>query len=755
MSQPTERQSPSEQDQARDLSLQRTSPPCPVPGYEMRRFLGSGAYGEVWVGTDRVTGRQVAVKFYTHHTHIDPSLLSREVEKLVFLSADRYVVQVLDVGWLAKPPYYVMEYMEHGSLAEHLERTGTLSVPHSVDIFRDVTIGLLHAHQKGVLHCDLKPANILLDHDFKPRLADFGQSRLSHEQTPALGTLFYMAPEQADLTAIPDARWDVYGLGALLFCMLTGQPPHRQQIPASELDSMATLSERLETYRNRIRQLPPLSAHRRVRGIDRSLINIIDRCLAIDPDQRYANVQSVLDALEIRDRQRSRRPLLVLGFVGPLLLLTIGSLFGWQSYQRSLRDSSNMLTRRALESNQFAAKFVAEAVARRFDRYFREVEQLAVSAPLRATLSDLLSDPQISSLLEALAEPGGDGARDTDQLQQLIQHSLRRQLEQQLIDRLQAASDLKVASWFVVDRHGVQIAAAYQSNPTASQIGTRFAYRTYFHGGLEDLEPGAVATPPRHIEATHLSTVFQSTATQHWKVAVSTPVTSSTGAFLGVLALTVDLGSVVDFREFSPNLFTVLVDGREGDHRGVILEHPLLKSLVESGQPIPSHFQRDYRVQLDDWPTYGWAGYVDPLGTDPLGSSYRRRWIAAQQPVTLNKPQSPQQAETPTGLVVIVQEDYGSIEAPISQLGQWLTRQGLLALTTFAAVVVLLWYSVLRLLKGLSGPAAPRPAATQSSAGQAEGLRPGAAWPGTASIDVSSQMAHKTIPLPRQTPDQR
>jgi serine/threonine protein kinase len=182
---------------AKDLSLQRTKPPADVPGYETQRFLGSGAYGEVWVGVDQTTGRRVAIKFYTHGSQIDWSLLSREVEKLAVLSADRYVVQLLDVGWDATPPYYVMDYIENGSLEDALVERGHYPASEAVELFEEVANGLRHLHSKGVLHCDLKPANVLLDEDEKPRLADFGQSRLSHEQAPALGTLFYMAPDNS------------------------------------------------------------------------------------------------------------------------------------------------------------------------------------------------------------------------------------------------------------------------------------------------------------------------------------------------------------------------------------------------------------------------------------------------------------------------------------------------------------------------------------------------------------------------------
>jgi serine/threonine protein kinase len=238
---PTEFQSQQEQARARRLSLQRTKPPGTAAGYDIQRFLGAGAYGEVWVGTDRNTGRRVAIKFYLHRGGLDWRLLSHEVEKLVFLSADRYVVQLLDVGWDAEPPFYVMEYVENGSLDDWLRDRGRLPPDQAVSLFRDVAVGLSHAHGKGVLHCDLKPANILLDQDHRPRLADFGQSRLSHDQTPALGTLFYMAPEQADLEAVPDARWDVYALGAMLYCMLTGEPPYRDPARVARIDAARDL----------------------------------------------------------------------------------------------------------------------------------------------------------------------------------------------------------------------------------------------------------------------------------------------------------------------------------------------------------------------------------------------------------------------------------------------------------------------------------------------------------------------------------
>jgi serine/threonine protein kinase len=113
-------QSSEERVYAQERSLLPARPPLEVPGYRAERFLGAGAYGQVWVAVDTNTGRRVAIKFYTHRGGLDWSLLSREVERLALLFADRYVVQLVDVGWDADPPYFVMEYLEQGSLADRL-----------------------------------------------------------------------------------------------------------------------------------------------------------------------------------------------------------------------------------------------------------------------------------------------------------------------------------------------------------------------------------------------------------------------------------------------------------------------------------------------------------------------------------------------------------------------------------------------------------------------------------------------------------
>ena len=256
-----------------------------------------------------------------------------------------------------------------------------------------------------------------------------------------------MAPEQADLQAVPDARWDVYALGALLFCMLTGRAPYRSNELLSEIDASESLVGRLERYRRAIDDSPGPSEHRSLPGVDRDLADIMDRCLAVDPNARFPNVQSVLTALRARDTSRDRRPLLLLGLLGPLLFLVVLGLFGNSAYHKSMEDSDNMVRAWVYESSRFAAKFVSEAVARRIDSYYRLAEEQSQSPELVRAVNALSDDESVATLLQHLINDEVAIEQKEIYREQFISHSTRAHIAE-IMEQLIASSSEDVASWF-------------------------------------------------------------------------------------------------------------------------------------------------------------------------------------------------------------------------------------------------------------------------------------------------------------------
>ena len=378
---------------ALELSTTAETPPSSAPGYQIVRRLGAGKFGSVWLARDQNTGKHVAIKFYAHRRGVDWSLLGREVEKLAVLYTSRNIVRLLAVGWDHDPPYYVMEYLASGSLAQRLE-LGPLPVAEAVQIAKRVAQALVHAHGSGILHCDLKPANVLLDQDGEPRLCDFGQSRLADERSHSLGTLFYMAPEQADLKAVPDARWDVYALGALLYHMLSGHPPYRTEANDRALRQAGSLDERLQLYQQIVARGPRPTAHRRVFGVDGLLAEIVDRCLSLDPARRFANTQAVLDKLNSRERFRARRPLILMGLVLPLLLLLALLPFALDALHAAESTSRSNLIQRALESNALSANLLADGIQRELRHRLNELESIAEQRDVRAAILEFGDQPR-------------------------------------------------------------------------------------------------------------------------------------------------------------------------------------------------------------------------------------------------------------------------------------------------------------------------------------------------------------------------
>jgi hypothetical protein len=252
----------------------------------------------------------------------------------------------------------------------------------------------------------------------------------------------------------------------------------------------------------------------------------------------------------------------------------------------------------------------------------------------------------------------------------------------------------EIASWFVTDHRGVHVAAAFDT-PAESSVAGDYSYRTYFHGGATDDRPA----DGHWIETPHLSAVFQSTATNAWKVAISTPIYHN-GRFRGVVALTVELGRLGELLggESQLSQFNVLIDGRQGENRGVILQHPLFERLLKEQRNLDAEFSTSprYRVPLDTM--RDGEIYHDPLGQHAAGKDFRQNWIAAVRPVRLAPSDSHggsvTNKELDTGLVVLVQEDYDLAAGAVHRLGDSLLRQSILALSSVVLLVVVLWYSV-------------------------------------------------------------
>ena len=713
---------------SKQLSLEATTPPAEVPGYQLQQFLGAGAFGQVWTGRDLNTGRSVAVKFFLHRSGVNWSLLNREVKNLVQMSADRHVVQVLGVGWESDPPYYIMEYVAGGSLEDLLRRRKVIPIDEATELFRKICVGLNHCHSKGVLHCDLKPANILLGEDDEPRLADFGQSRMSHDQTPSLGTLFYMAPEQADLESTPDSSWDVYAVGAIIYRMLTGNPPYRTEQVMNDMNTAGSLPQRLSRYREAIESTPPPTEHLKKSGMDRALARIVSRCLAVDPKQRYANVQQILQDLIRRELARERKPLMLLGIVGPLLLLMVSSLFAMRTIDRATEGQKEALRDVAAERNKLTVRLAAKNLENEISRYFELTQDESQNADFVRQLKATLNDPSLSKLRNELVSAKtslGVEKEKTPIRERLLDSPERIKLDAILSKRLKryrnasSAGSLRLATMFVTDRYGTIISIAYDPpvERARNSAGRNYAYRTYFHGGQEDLDRSTPIDSIKSLSGTfaHMSAPFTSSATDLWKVAISLPIyfTEDHSRPDAVFVVTINLG---DFQllqsEQGSNQVVALLDARMGEQRGTVLQHPLLESRDASGRKLapvgklPSELMSQILMGNDN------VDYKDPVADAPDGGSYAGPWIASMQPVALPLPPADDAKTTEAAegdLLVLVQYRLSKVFSPIDQMRKTLLWEGAAALLSILIIALTLWFFVRRTSEGKTVSSEPSP----------------------------------------------
>jgi hypothetical protein len=620
-----------------------------VPGHFPVRRLGSGTFGQVWLYQEERSRRRVAIKFLNRPTGQDWLLLQAEVKQLALLDGDPGIVQLKDVEPDAFPPYYVMTYAEGGSLAARLEN-GPLPVREALRLGTQVTRALAYVHAKGVRHCDLKPGNVLLDAVGRALVGDFGQAHLASDLSPALGTFFYMAPEQADLRqTIPDTRWDVYGLGALFYAMLTGQPPRSDQAVRDRLANTPHLGRRLELYREHLHGAPPPRDHRRVPGVDRHLAAVIDRCLEVDPGRRLRDAGAVLAALEQRRRILRHRPVLFFGLLTPLLLLLGVGVFARWAVSDTLDRSQAALVGQLQGSDLAAARLVANIIEDELADRIQIIEERARGHELR----------------QAVAERRGPA-----HLEDLLRRYRRR-------------AGKRFDAWFLVDGEG-RLLAYVPDGAAGRRVNLR--WRGWFHGGGDRYDDRTGHFEP--VRRTHISQPYRGRIRDGGPaIALSTPVFAPgarpggrPSALLVVRFSVAELHSWLEGVQIGEDGFVVLVN----DHGQVLLHRDARALTPPADRPPPSHTGHPIYQRLLRDREAGSDTYTDPVD----GGDY----LVSFAPFT-----GRQAPEARWG--ALVQHDRREALRPVENLRERMRLVGALALGVAALLTFGLWGWLIRTLR--------------------------------------------------------
>jgi serine/threonine protein kinase len=258
-----------------------------VGRYEILEIIGTGATGRVARAHDPMIGRQVAIKLFSKS-------LAKGEGREQFLQEARVVGQLshpsiitlhdMGIEEATQTPYLVMEFLDGQPLDRILER-GSFPYPRACAIVAEVACALGAAHRKGVIHGDVKPANVLITDDGRVKLMDFGMARLaSHDTgvTPLLGTPAYWCPEQI-MGKPQDARSDIFSLGVVLYELVTGKRPFD--------------AESLQAICSRVLSSTPLPASHANPSMPTGFDEVVARCLSKDPIARYSVAETLAEDL--------------------------------------------------------------------------------------------------------------------------------------------------------------------------------------------------------------------------------------------------------------------------------------------------------------------------------------------------------------------------------------------------------------------------------------------------------------------------
>lgn len=255
--------------------------------YKVIEPIGSGGSSQVYLAQDLTLGRQVALKVLDDAAAQQSDLrrmFTKEARALAQLSHPN-IVAVYDVGEVDGRPFIAMEHVDGISLKQRIERTGALTLADALRLASEIAQGLDMAHSRGIIHADLKPSNVLLDREERPKICDFGIARTPQEdaETPQLfATALYVSPERVEGRRASVAS-DIYGLGLIVYEMLVGKPPFASANAAVLL-------------RDHVVRQPVPPSHLRP-SLPREIDSIVLKALAKDPALRWSRASDMAAAL--------------------------------------------------------------------------------------------------------------------------------------------------------------------------------------------------------------------------------------------------------------------------------------------------------------------------------------------------------------------------------------------------------------------------------------------------------------------------
>src|SRR5437867_7935062 len=265
--------------------------------YRVQKIIGRGSMGTVYEALDPVFQRKVALKTVAPRESDGPELKARFVREAQAAGRlqHRNIVTVYDVGEEKGQPYIAMELVEGFDLERVIQEKRPLAVEWKIDVLRQICEGLAHAHGNGIVHCDIKPANVRVSAEGEVKIVDFGIALLQSSTGGGhhAGTPHYMAPEQVEGRVV-DRRADIFSVGAIAYELLSYRKPFEAESLTAVMSKIAHGAVAPDGSALPRADYPGLPA-------------VILKAMAKDPAERYQSLEQMRDALEALVRQAAPR----------------------------------------------------------------------------------------------------------------------------------------------------------------------------------------------------------------------------------------------------------------------------------------------------------------------------------------------------------------------------------------------------------------------------------------------------------------